>query len=257
MTALDMESISIPVARCRLYTFLAALLRYPEQALVDTLNTPAARETLQYAAEELEPFGGSIRTHIETLCSLGKDVSLQQLEKQYLAVFGSSPRGRVAAYECEYGNREIFQFASELADIAAFYNAFGLKTRTGDRADHVAAECEFVGVLCAKEFTVLANHDTDERLEIVRAAQAKFLREHLCQWAPAFAQQLNASDAGGFYGSVAGLLDAVVVREANGLDINCGPAYLPLRAVPGADDPSNCMSCGKQEGLPGAEDLQE
>ena len=59
-----------------------------------------------------------------------------------------------------------------MADIAAFYSAFGLELtpEVADRVDHIAMECEFFAVLCAKEARAAETADADH-LRICQAAQ--------------------------------------------------------------------------------------
>jgi TorA maturation chaperone TorD len=180
--------------------------------------------------------------------------TLPELEEAHLRTFGASPRGRIAAYECEYGSSEIFQFANELSDIVAFYSAFGLSVGRGhERPDHISMECEFMRFLCAKEACLLADNRPDERdhLAVTREAQQRFLREHIGRWSAAFSRQLATADFDGPFGSAAELLEEFISTECRRWSIAVGPAYLPLREIPQADDPANCISCGKAEGLPG------
>jgi TorA maturation chaperone TorD len=247
------STLQTAMARCRIYTFLAALMRYPDSALSSALDSPAMWLALDSAAAALPASDAELYPTLMQLKSASQDCNSDKLEAQYLKVFGSSPRGRVAAYECEYGNREIFQFASELADVSAFYNAFGMALAGGEeRADHVSTECEFMALLCAKEVTALSDGDCEQHLQTAREAQHLFLRDHLCQWAPAFAHQVIAVDRTGIYGCAAALLNAMMALESAQFSLQCGPAYLPIRDVAGPDDPSNGIACAKQEGIPGA-----
>src|SRR3989304_5935155 len=72
---------------------------------------------------------------------------------------GAGPRAGARGcppYETEYGRRHGVGQAQGLADIAAFYNAFGLTTSAGgERVDHVSAELEFLAVLAPKEALAL------------------------------------------------------------------------------------------------------
>ena len=66
--------------------------------------------------------------------------------------------GRVLERLEEY-QRDLEQ---ELADVAAFLRAFGVKERpeSHERIDHVAMECEFLSLLSVKEAWALEHEDT-------------------------------------------------------------------------------------------------
>lgn len=250
-----LSDVALAAARSRIYAALAAFLKYPDDRLVAVLRDEATRENLNDAASEID--GNQARTLTQklrvALDRFGRKTR-SELEEAYLRTFGASPRGRIAAYECEYGSSEIFQFANELSDISAFYSAFGLNLGDGhERPDHIAVECEFMRYLCAKEACLLAdNHAVDsEHSAVTREAQQRFLREHIGRWSSAFSRQLAAADPEGLLGAAAELLEEFMSAECRRWRISVGPAYLPLREIPQADDPANCISCGKAEGLPG------
>ena len=71
--------------------------------------------------------------------------------------------------------------AERLADLAAFYHAFGLEVAedAGERHDHLCLELEFMCVLAAKEAYAHEHQLDAEQLAQCRDAQKTFLREHL------------------------------------------------------------------------------
>ncbi len=249
------SDVELAAARSRLYGMLAAILKYPDISLVEFVQDHAACASVRDAAAEVSARQSPrLSEEIEIVMAHFRRKALVELEDAYLRTFGASPRGRVTAYECEYGSSEIFQFSSELSDITAFYSAFGLCSGDGqERLDHISTECEFMRILCAKEAHLLSEADraAAEHLEVTRDAQKNFMHHHLGRWAAAFARQLTAADPDGPYGSAARALEEFILKECGRWSISVGPAFLPLREIPPADDPSNCISCGKAEGLPG------
>lgn len=247
---------AVAAARCRIYLLLANLLRFPDE-YSGVLLESRTWDVLLAAADYLnEDAGANVAVLANSLRESLRDSSIKDLETVHMTVFGASVRGKVTPYECEYGNKEIFQLAGDMSDIAAFYSAFGLRANemTHERLDHVAAECEFMAQLCAQE---AESHDDSERLEIVVEAQKKFLREHLGRWGVAFAHQLEVVSAGTLYQTTAGLLEAMLLADCERLGVPRGANYLSLRTAPPADDPSHCMNCGKPPNLPGDVPLNE
>ena len=117
-----------------------------------------------------------------------------------VTAFGHAARGDCPLNEIEYGDLKadpLFQ-PHRLADLAAFYRAFGLEVANGaaERPDHIGMELEFMSVLAAKEAYAYEHQLDDDQCALCRDAQKKFLREHLGRWSPGFARRLaRAADA--------------------------------------------------------------
>ncbi|MCH7700969.1 MAG: molecular chaperone TorD family protein [Planctomycetes bacterium] len=183
------------------------------------------------ASERLVRF----RKRAETALAIGQDGEaggLIGLQNTFVELFGHTVRGACPPYELEFGESEIIQRASELADIAGFYSAFGLQSRqgNGDRPDHLTAECEFMSVLCVKEARAVAAGE-EELLDTVRQAQRAFLRDHLGCWVMAFAYRVEQMDPDGVYGALAGFARAVVGGECERMGLPRGPQLIELRSI--------------------------
>src|SRR6185503_4152613 len=82
-----------------------------------------------------------------------------------VTAFGHAARGDCPLNEIEYGELKadpLFQ-PHRLADLAAFYRAFGLEMAeaAAERPDHLGMELEFMAVLAAREAFAL-EHQLDE-----------------------------------------------------------------------------------------------
>lgn len=78
-----------------------------------------------------------------------------------------------------------------IADICGFYRAFGvgISEDAGEKADHLAAELEYMAILLVK----LAEAHTlglGDAVEVTRAAFASFAHDHLGEWLPGFCERL-------------------------------------------------------------------
>jgi DMSO reductase family type II enzyme chaperone len=158
--------------------------------------------------------------------------------------------------EIEYGDLKadpLFQ-PHRLADLAAFYRAFGLEVATDadERHDHICLELEFLCVLASKEAYALENQLDADELAICRGAQKKFLREHLGRWTPAFARRLAAATNDGVFRALAEFTRAFVEAECAHFGVNPGSEDLLLRPVDEAAE-SMCGSCGLANLPPGAQ----
>jgi DMSO reductase family type II enzyme chaperone len=212
-------------ARSFLWRWLAAAFTYPDAETWAWLQDENTRQVL--------PNAGPV--------AAGR---LDEREQVYLSIFGHTVRGDCPPHELEYGdlNADVLYQPHRLADIAAFYSAFGLELapEMADRVDHIAMQCEFFSVLCMKEAV------GGKQIELCRDAQKKFLREHLARWTPTFSRRLASVAGDPFYRSVAELLRTAVAAECDRHHLRPGNADLQLRPVEEMVDA--CGSCG----IPGA-----
>ncbi len=236
--------------RAGCYALLANAWRYPDEAFAGCFLRPSGVDALLGGLDELPPSlavkVNDLRELISRLVQSPLSNLLASLQAEFVRLFGHSVRGSCPPYELEYGRGEIIQQTAELADLAGFYNAFGLNLTEAafERADHVAVECEFLSVLCAKEAWGQQN-DNRDLSETCADAQRLFLRDHLAKWLPAFSHRLEAADSDGFYGRAASLASAFIREECRRFEIEIGPQWLELRpADPERDSTIDCDTAG-------------
>ena len=245
-------------ARSVVYDFLASMLSYPEPETFRSVATSSScfeldlllQQTFADLADHLRVVRAELRQFLTA------DDESAALRNTYTELFGHAVRGTCPPYELEYGNADILQQASELADIAGFYQAFGmdLPAESHERQDHIAVECEFMAVLAAKEAYAIES-DNDEAQQVVCGAQQSFLADHLCRWSPACAHRLRNANPDGLYGKVATVLDQFIKAEAERFDVSCGPELLELRPIDAQRDAT--IQCGVEESCPGSSAASE
>lgn len=238
-----------PLARSDLYRFIAAGFSYPDPALVEFLrnSAPDAEHHLSLFGDERT--ANVLRALMPVLASCSPD----QLAAQYVGVFGHTMSKECPPYETEYGQAHIFQKSQTLADIAGFYQAFGLELEPSfkDRLDHISAEMEFMHFLCLKEAYALATGHAEAHTAVCREAQAKFLGEHVGQWVLEFACRLERKAEGGVYSLLGQLTQAFVTYELATLGVQPGEVRRPaLAELPGdgpaeapTDEAAACEAC--------------
>jgi hypothetical protein len=79
-----------------------------------------------------------------------------------------------------------------------------------------------------------------EQQAICRAAQQRFLREHLAWWAPAFARLLERESQQPYFGAIGQLLSALIPIERTFLSVAPGPQH-PAPSM--AERPEMCEGC--------------
>lgn len=236
-------------ARSAAYTLIAFGLRYPDRALIDTLADPRKwmdwPDVLRAVAPRIAEPLQAVRAEVDALAG-GSDGEPCELQERHDDLFGHAVRGQCPTYEMEYGGHEIIRQASDLADLAGFYRAFGLEFADGanGRPDHVTAECEFMSVVCAAEARALATGD-DENVTVCADAERTFLRDHLARWLPAFAHRVEEVDPSGFYRAIVRFADVFVAAECDRFGVRAGPQTLEL----GPTDPvlDREISCGSAD----------
>lgn len=148
-------------------------------------------------------------------------------EGLHIALFG--PAGSVPVREVTY--RGGVQFGYLMAELSAYYEAFGYQPAVAEAADHLAVQLNFVAFLKLKQACALFDGDS-ANASLTEAAIQEFLREHLATQAEPVARRMP--DFGPEY-----MVDAAVRIAAY-----AGPAPrsgYPLAAI---DDDAEEMSCG-------------
>jgi TorA maturation chaperone TorD len=178
--------------------------------------------------------------------------TVEGVSESFVRLFGHTARGLVCACETEYGADNTFHQPQQLADLAGYYLAFGLRPVTASdvRVDHIACECEFMDFLNRKEALLVADDDRgpaeQETLEVTTRAARDFLRDHLARFGRAFATRLASEDPDGYFGALGHVLLAFLNAECERLRIDPRPAELVLRPEMADDAP---MACGSADEL--------
>ena len=249
------DCADLALARSFLHQFLARAFDYPMVEAWRWLTTPGIQQGLAVAAAALEPDAqGPLQRAQQTLVTTCVPVAFDRFHDDYVAAIGHAARGSCPVNEIEYGDLKadpLFQ-PHRLADLAAFYRAFGVElgASADERHDHLAVELEFMAVLAAQEASLLNQAPVSEPLSVCRDAQRKFLREHLGRWTPAFARRLDRAVGGGPLGALAGFTLAFIDSECRRFAVTPGSEELLLR--PTDEAASLCDGCGLAQALPGA-----
>ncbi|MDP2673318.1 MAG: molecular chaperone TorD family protein [Dehalococcoidia bacterium] len=155
------------------------------------------------------------------------------LTDEFARLFNPSMHGNCPPYETEYTAAHVFMRVQQLADVAGFFRAFGLRVAAGfrERPDHIATELEFMQVLTLKEARALARRER-AHAGICRRAQARFLQEHLGRWLAPYCQKLTALGGAGFYARIAGLARDFAAKDAARLGVEPQIGIAPPVAEP-------------------------
>lgn len=229
------------LARSSVYGLLSLGYLYPEKEAVDQLKAGVQK------VGRMVPEQGWQEVSL-ALNSLNRDLNCvddQGLESQYIKVFGHTVSTDCPPYEGEYGQAHVFQKSHTLADLRAFYNAFGVapNPELKERQDHISVEMEFMSLLALKEAYALRNNHGEDKVALCRRAQESFLSNHLANWVGIFAQRLTKKAGGeGVYVSLAHLLNIHMTSEFQRFHLDATPLSLTKVTNAMVDD-SDRHSC--------------
>jgi TorA maturation chaperone TorD len=223
-------STDVAYARALVYRWLARAFSYPKPGVAEDL-----RDGLPPAAA-LEAWGGRAPALREAMAGARAALGTlgdAELESEHIRVFGHSVSPEWPPHETRYGSSHTFQESQDLADVAAFYEAFGLRVRTGvgERVDHVALELEFMHFLAVKQLVALERGETAGAVTTLEASRA-FFRDHIGRWGPVFAGLLTRKAPSTTTQALGNVLGAVLEAEAELLEVTPGavspePVLLP------------------------------
>jgi len=252
-------AIDTAFARAFIYQFLARAFEEPAHETWRWLTNATTHGALKSAACTL---ANSHVTLEKSATAVAAQLSLEQFESfqsSYVTAFGHAARGDCPLNEIEYGDLKadpLFQ-PHRLADLAAFYRAFGLEIAedASERPDHIGVQLEFMAVLASKEAYAREHQFDDDFCALCEDAQKKFLREHLGRWSPAFARRLARTASHETLAALARFTREFILAECGRFRLAPGSEDLLLRPVDETAE-SLCASCGLQTLPPGAVPLE-
>jgi TorA maturation chaperone TorD len=220
------------VWRGAMYEALALAFSYPDTETVADLA--ASLDALRDHAVTLEM---GMEPALQLVMDALAVTDAEQLAAAYTTLFA----GDVPYSPCETDyEHDGFAKSRQLADIAGFYRAFGLKvaaSRPGP-ADAIATELEFMAIVAQRQ-AYAAVQAWHEQRQVCEEAQRAFLQDHLGRWIPAFCRALVGLDEPGrpvaFYPAIAALCDEVVQADL----IAFGVRPLPVTASRLAPEPDS------------------
>ncbi|OGX03133.1 MAG: hypothetical protein A3G87_07140 [Omnitrophica bacterium RIFCSPLOWO2_12_FULL_50_11] len=234
--------VAVLLSRSILYQALSFFFRRPD--LAQDLSLVDKTRGIWQAAVDTLPFHNRdrLRGLLDALLGRLKNTTPKEWAEEYEKLLGHTVKGVASAYELEYGEEHTHREPHQLADITAFYSAFGLKlsNRSHERADHASVELEFMYFLLYKEILALED-GKEEKAQISMEASRHFLSEHLSYWFPAFSLRVSKYSKGLLKG-IADFAFEFVVQDCLAQNIKPGSQDLPLRAVQEKIEAA-CVSC--------------
>jgi putative dimethyl sulfoxide reductase chaperone len=235
VTALERPEVQRALGRAAVYQLLSLAFTYPDaeslaevRAFIEDLSDHAI--AAEYGIVDL----------LRSLESAARESHPSALAGEHSRLFAREVL--CSAHETEYAF-DPFAKSRQLADIAGFYEAWGVRVAQDRRGlpDFIATELEFVSLLLRKQVYALAEGWT-EQYELAGSAASSFLEDHLGRWSSRFCRDVaeEAGDEAGFYIAAARLCDRFVAEEVRRSGVR--PDVVRSRII--ALDDTEAFQCG-------------
>ena len=231
------------LARSQGYRLVAGLLSHPK-IMEGRTNL---REDLKVYQDVLEnvnaPWKNKLVLPVNKLSQSLLNISQDEWTKEYEFCFGHTAHSKVSPYELEYGEEHSHREPQELADITAFYQAFGLQVseKSHERGDHISTECEFMHFLLYKSVYAIERSE-EEHASICEEASLRFLTDHLACWMPAFAIRLRQTSQSAWMRAIADFCISFILTECEIQHIEAGDQNMPIKTIEERVE-TGCVSC--------------
>lgn len=230
------------LARALGYQLISALFRHPETRglwLPPLLQMNWLEAAEMWEMPQPEVLKGKLQMIMNELISGDPEV----WRNQYENIFGHTACSKVPLYELEYGEEHSYREPQELADIAGFYQAFGLQgaQKVHERSDHISLEAEFVYFLLYKKAVALRSNDL-ENAETCQLAYERFLQEHLAFWLPALTYRMTKFTELGLIYWLAEFAYEFVTQDCRKHHLRIGSENLSIRPIEEKTE-TGCVSC--------------
>lgn len=186
------------LAKADVFQLLSMAFLYPEtHTLNNILNLSSTRATTLEQHSEFSEYA-RYSSNIHSILSSMNEVEIRR-EFTNLFVRGIVPMSESSC------TREM----NALADVSAFYAAFGVSPKEGESPESLPYQLEFASVLLLKA----ALSDNDEQYCVTLEAYTSFLREHLSPFVAGFQHHILQQQAGEPYHSLTTVLVDVIHSE--------------------------------------------
>ena len=203
------ERIDSLVARGEIYKFLALAYSQPEQVLL-------AKDSLKQAKQAFDAIEKNLLSReLKELETLFDDSNNSlNLAIEYTRLFRGPVKADVYPYESMYVDGEIM--GKSTMDTVQRYTEAGVQVsgEFKDLPDHICAEMEFMGFLCAQELAAWQQDNQDEakRFQLIGDS---FVRDHLSKWVSRFSDLILEHANTPYYLNLARITRGFTAREAS------------------------------------------
>lgn len=214
------QRISLQLARGRVYDILSNAFSYPWNRKF--FRPKSVLEPMDVCLLDEQEWG-QLKDNVGRFGNYLPKMSLKEVQKEYIRVFGHAVSQECPPYEMQYGTEGGIQSQTDiLIQVGGFYETFGFefpKSRGKERVDHLAVELAFMSYCCFREAYGISNGHDEKKIAIVRQSEKKFLRNHIGRWIPLFCIFTARKAERGLYKDLVDILALFVRNECALLDV--------------------------------------
>ena len=217
---------------------LSLALSPPDPATLADLGRLAAALA---AAPPGEPLAAPLRALADAVPDPADEGAAVDAAAAYEEVFGRTVR----LAPCEGSQeRDPFRQARRMADVAAFYRAFGADAGgpLRERPDHVGCELEFLAFLGLARAGAEAEGRAADA-EVCREAEDRFIEEHVGAWVPALCRAIPGLTESPLLVAAAALGERYVEAEVRERGLRPRPLSLRGERSEVEQDALTCGEC--------------
>lgn len=191
------------LVKADIYRLLTLAFSYPDSEAFEALKSISGDTDNSTVPLEC-------REEFKALTDSAAALTAAEIEGEFSELFMT--RMYCPPYETSY-EKHGFSRPETLADISAFYKAFGFSISGGEEMlDHIAVEMEFMSLLMLKE-SYADEQGLGDMTEICDSAKKKFLAEHMGRWAGVFLRNLKSRTKMDFYRNAADFAEKFLEGE--------------------------------------------
>lgn len=199
------------LVRADIYRLLTLTFSYPDSETFEALKSISGDTDISTVPIDC-------REQFKAFRDSAASLAAAEIEGEFSELFMT--RMFCPPYETSY-EKHGFSRPETLADISAFYKAFGFSISDGEEMlDHIAVEMEYMSLLMLKE-TYGDEQGLSDMTAVCDCAKKKFLAEHLCRWVGIFCRTLKTKTTKDFYKNAADFAGKFIESEIKhyGIDV--------------------------------------
>jgi TorA maturation chaperone TorD len=208
----EQELINLIEQRATAYGFLSRLYRREvDQELLDELKD--VRYPANTGNAKVDKGYFLIATYLSNIW----ENSLDELSVDYARTFigyGADAYSAAYPYESVHTSERRLLMQDARDEVLAQYRKAGLSKQSGwkESEDHIAAETEFMGILCNRTAEALEDDDEDTAYDLL-LSQWDFLENHLYAWTPMLTSEMRRFAKTDLYQGLSWLTDGFLETD--------------------------------------------